>query len=282
MNRRIREDAGFAREVAWMREFHSAMKNKRESRILSTFREIHTQKQKKVRRARQRMIAVTAASILLILVFFWYLNSDVGQLLTDRKQDTPKAESPEKRVPARPSPSSAEQPAAEIPQVKQSPRTARPSPGPAAGNLRRDIPWEQFVEYDKGIQTLGDEGNEALAQALTLMSAGKRKEALPFLETYFSDLNPGDEDFELQMEAGKICLENLRDFTKAAYHFNIILESEAIPLYKSEAGFYLAITDLARHRAIDAENRLRGLSENAMEPWKTKAAQVLELLETQK
>lgn len=283
VRQRIRQDAAFAREVEWMKEFHLLMKNEQGARVLNTFREIHRVRQRRAQLI--RWAAAAALLVLLVLAGLLWKKTASRSTLPGGEPEKPAVDTP--IVPSRPLPPDAgsndtEPPPASLP-ATPSPTPPPASPdGPVATTPSPAIPWEQlapFITYKEGIQTLGEEDDEALDRALRLMDAGKRVEALPFLEQYFSRLTPENEDWMLRLEAGKIYLEGVKNYAKAADQFRRVVQSDAISRFKTEARFYLAMTELARGNTALAERQLRELIQQDAGLWQSRATEVLALIE---
>jgi hypothetical protein len=154
------------------------------------------------------------------------------------------------------------------------------APEPVAEISPAGLPWEAFVEYEEGLQRLGIEEDSLLESALILIDNDRPAEALPLLETYLSNLPKGEDDLDMRLLAGKICLKEEHNYERAAFHFTRIAQNDdVLPTFKKEARFYLALTDLAGGEEAPAKATLRDLAAQEEEPWKSEAARVLETLE---
>lgn len=265
MQRRIDNDREFAREVEWMKEFHLLMTNRNGVQLLDTFKEIHRKEQKKTQRIRWT-IGIVAAFLLVILVFLLIrFFSEPQQIPEISPQKEPA--SIETETPVQPDKDT-------LPAPSVTP--TKPPPEPIVETPPPSVPWEQYVTFREGLQTLGEEEDAVFDQAILLLDAGKRVEALPLLEKYLSSLPENEEDFEIRLEAGKIYLEGAKDYAKAAAHFQAVEQSDAILPFKLEASFYLALTYLAKGEVAQAEKQLRELSAQPSDPWQAKADQILE------
>jgi len=243
MRRRIDSDPDFAASVDWVRDFLGLMKDKQSQQVLETFQRIHGARQQRLRRYK------TGAAILLLLLISW--------LLIWLFRNPPQRERPTMEEDIAP--------------------TERPE---ASDSADAPIAWQELVEYDSGVSPLGAEEEEALAEAYRLLGDGQPRAALPYLDSYLNNLPPEEEDFSLRLEAGKIYLKELSDADQAARYFNRVLQSDALPPYKEEARYHLALTELARGDKAAAGAILRPLAEEATEPaWREKATQLLEQLQ---
>lgn len=104
--------------------------------------------------------------------------------------------------------------------------------------------WEQYLEYKRGLQTLGEEDDSNLKQAQQYIEAEQPKEALPFLSAYLDALPEEDDDYEMRLEYGKILLREMFDTDQAKQVFSGIITSPALPLFKEAASFYLGMSHL--------------------------------------
>lgn len=137
--------------------------------------------------------------------------------------------------------------------------------------------WKAFVEIEPGQQHLGSAEDSLLDRALILIDNERNLEAIPLLETYLASLPEGEFDFDRRILLGKIYLKDTEDYSKAAFHFNLIAQNEdALPRYRNEARFYLALTDLANGDQVAAEAALREIAGQNLPVWSDRATEILE------
>lgn len=244
VRRQIKSDADFAARVDWVRDFLGLMQDEQSRKVLQSFREVHQASQQKQKMYRLRIgVVVLLALLFAILLILW---------LTGR------GEEPDQVVP--------------MFEERLSPEET--------GSGNDTIAWQDLVEYESGLSTLGTEEDEALREAMRLLAEGRRQAALPYLDTYLNSLPPEEDDFPLRLETGKIYLGEANDTERAAFHFNQVQQSNALAPYREEARYYLALTELASDDKETATNLLRALAEEATEPvWRDKALQLLDTLE---
>ena len=245
VRQRIESDADFAARVEWVRDFLGLMQDEQSREVLQAFREVHQakQRQRKLRRLKTA-VAVLLTLLFAILLILW---------LTGGWKE----------------------PDQEVPIFEE---TLSPEASAESGN--DTIAWQDLVEYESGLSTLGTEEDEALREAMRLLAEGRRQAALPYLETYLNSLPSEEDDFPLRLETGKIYLGEANDTERAAFHFNQVQQSDALAPYREEARYYLALTELASDDETSAIAVLRALVEEATEPiWRDKALQLLETLE---
>ncbi len=246
VRRQMEGDPDFAARVEWMRDFLGLMQDERSRNVLEAFRNIHQERQRQEGRGRRLKIAAITL-IALLLVFLLVL------MLTGRGKETGR----------------------EIPTTKDD-----LIPEEATGAVNEPIAWQDLIEYKSGLTTLGTEENESLREARRLLGEGRRRAALPYLETYLVSLPPGEDDFSLRLETGKIYLGETDNIEQAVFHFNQVLQSDALAPYREEARYYRALTELAQDDEAAAAAILRDLAGEATEPvWQEKALQALQALE---
>jgi tetratricopeptide (TPR) repeat protein len=281
VRQQIQKDAGFAKEVEWMQTLLSLNRRKAEYAMLQNFRAFH-RRQNNIRQLHTiRRWSVAAAAILCILTGWWCYERHTSQstltknLQTADSVETNPVSSPigslnQTIEPLTTAPSQGHKhPTATLETGPQ--KTLTPNNTPAVKKTALSTAWEQLIASNDGLQTLGDEDHSNLSKALRLMDDGKRKEALPFLEAYLSKLSAGEEDYEMRIEAGKIYLKDLKDFDKATFHFQKVLNSEALPLFKDEASYYLALNEYASGNVANARKKFETLQKQGSTPWNTKA-----------
>lgn len=246
VRRQMEGDPDFAVQVEWMRDFLGLMQDERSRDVLETFRKTHQERQRKEDRLyRLKITLAVVVAVLLAFLLFLFLTGRDGE------------------------------PTQEIPVIEE-----KLSPEEEPDGSNEPIAWQELIEYKSGLSPLGAEENESLQEARRLLSEGRRRAALPYLEAYLSSLPPGEDDFSLRLETGKIYLGETDNTTQAAFHFNEVLQSDALLPYREEARYYLALTALARDDKAAAAAMLRSLAEEASEPvWQEKALQTLEALE---
>jgi hypothetical protein len=244
VGQRIAEDPAFAREVEWMRGFERAMENKAAIRTLNAFHEVYLSR-RKAARERKLVAAMSAAAALAALIW-------VGVHFIST---TPL------------SPNHDEQSAISI--------TAPLAPATW---------WQAYVQQGPGSATLGPEDDENLRQAQRHLSEGNPEEALIMYERYFSGLmKRGEDDYHSRLEAGKLYLELADEHEKAAGHFRVVANSDAISLYKTDAAYHLAIAEAASGNTEQARRRLSDFlaSADIDEYWRSKAEALLSEIEKQ-
>lgn len=269
-------DPEFLAEVTFMQQLLQLKEKRKAFDLLNTFQEIHREKQQK----RQRIIlwpaAAIAAACIALLVYIKF--SPGYHDNTTPVPDTLFAQTPGNHPtePIRTDTPSVLPTTPDITTQIHEPVQKSNALPPVPGDTASKVQWNQYVNYDEGIQTLSNEAE--LGEIKALMDGGKRKEALPLLEKYLGSLSEEDEDFDLRLEAGKICLKETKNYEKAAFHFKKVAEGDVIPRYKAEARFYLACTYLAQGKNSDANKLLQAVSDQPLQPWKSQAARLLENL----
>lgn len=109
--------------------------------------------------------------------------------------------------------------------------------------FRKRLPqWEEYLPYETGLQSLGEEDDAKLREAQQLIEAEQHLEALPLLAEYLENLSKDDDDYEMRLEYGKILLREQLDVEAAKAQFSEILQSPALPFFKEAATFYLGIS----------------------------------------
>lgn len=241
IQRRIDNDAEFAAAVEWMKQFLSTMQHSGEMNVLQTFDKVHRRPRRKPPWKSNFFIAAVAAILLLCIALL------VSKWWPDPEQDQ-----------------------VDQPETESAPIVA----GPAV-----EEGWENFVEYNRGLQTLGEEDDRQLDSALNLLSQGERKAALPLLEAYLAGLSSGD-DYEIRIETAKIYLLEMKDYAKAAANFEQVSESDANPQYRAEARYYMALTLLAQEEVGRARVLLNDIVNAEQFPyWQSKAQTLLDSIE---
>lgn len=283
VRRQMAEDPDFAAEVEWMKHFLGMMRDERRRKVLDDFEAIHQSKRRDaVRRKRLWLAAALLVAILLILLALLLSGREPnGSSRIERETTLPDLlQDPDIRVDPEATPDTARTPVAPIP---PDPGPAPASPPPATPPARPDtaapIAWESFVEYQEGLSLLGEESSDSLDQALLLVSQGRRLEALPYFEAYLQSLPPEEDDLVMRLETGKIYLKDAKKYERAAFHFERVLQTDGLPVYRAEARYYLALSDIARGEIEAAVATLRQIAADGPDRWKTQAAEVLQALE---
>ncbi len=278
---RLKTDPLFSREVDWMKDLRSLQENKKEIEVLQKFNEIHN----KGKQSFGKYIWGVALSIIAISGLFFLLNKDVL-----KEPQTEASPNPKNTV--QPSPINdtikdqkkiipipeKDQAPTKIKKDQNPPEEKPTSSPPVAHNNRPSLSWEHYIEFEDGLQTLGDEEDAALDSALTLVDLDEKVKALPFFEKYFAGLTPEEEDFEMRLVAGKIYLKYLKKWPEAIRHLQVVKDSDAIPVFKVEADFFLAIIDLENNNIDKAKVALELIAKQNYEPWNVKAKELLESL----
>lgn len=267
---RIASDPAFAKEVEWMKGLVELKHRKKAFEVLNTLESIRSER----RRRRNLLLALSLVLALVVLIIILVVSS--GEPAKEPLNQEPVEQTTEPglilKTPEADSLSSPEKPSAP-PEIKQAPAA---KPPPVAERRKPSFNAGDYVQYKSGLQLLGDE--TAAAEARLLLDQGERTKALPALEKYLASLSAGEEDFDLELEAGKIYLKEMKNYKQAALHFRKVAEGDVIARYKREAQFYLAVTYLAEGKKSDAKQLLQEVAGSSISPWNTQADELFQQL----
>lgn len=305
VQKRIQEDAAFAKEVEWMKSFSAtveALGDRKKIEVLDAFKDIHTTSTeepttgKPLAKVAWLLLPFLLAGLAWITIF----NTDTQQKESVKEQLTPTVPPVQKEIESKetvaPPVASAEQAKPKPPKKKivEQEKTTQKKPKPLPkksvtppptqkivpqqlkplAQQQSAFPWEQEITYRKGQQFLSGD-DSALDKGLILLDKGEKKEALSHLETYLTSLSEEDDDFEIRLEVGKIYLEEIKNYEQATATFQRIIDSDAIPPFIQEAQFYTAISLLAKGDIPAATKQLQALKGSEGSTWQAKAASVL-------
>lgn len=135
--------------------------------------------------------------------------------------------------------------------------------------------WEQYLPYPAGLQNLGEEEDKNLKEALQLIEANQYAEALAPLHLYLEALPFDDNDFEMQLEYGKILLREEYDTAQAREVFKDIRKSDALPAFKEAATFYLGLSHLLSGESDSARLIWQSISGRPDHPFYTQVQEIL-------